>query len=127
MLPHAEAPSDMKDPVFVERLNEGSVAIVTVLPSGVRGMGHRFAQWFPNCVFVGVLTAYVAGHALRPDAPSVEFVRFAGAISFIAYTVANWQSSIWHGRAWSTNVKNTSDGLVYALLTAMTFSWLWPS
>ena len=127
MLPYAEAPSDMKDPVFVERLNEGPVAIVTVLPSGIGGMGRRFAQWFLYCVFVGALTAYITGHALAPDAPSFEVVRFAGSVSFIAYTVASWQSSIWHGRIWSTNVKNTFDGLVYALLTATTFSWLWPS
>jgi hypothetical protein len=34
--------------------------------------------------------------------------------------------SIWYYRAWSTTFKATVDGLIYALLTAGTFGWLWP-
>ena len=33
---------------------------------------------------------------------------------------------IWYQRAWSTTVKNSFDGLIYALFTAGTFGWLWP-
>jgi len=40
--------------------------------------------------------------------------------------VALWQMSIWYRRAWSTTIKATVDGLIYALLTAGTFGWLWP-
>ena len=52
--------------------------------------------------------------------------RFAGATAFIGYAVALWQMSIWYRRAWSTTIKATVDGLIYALLTAGTFGWLWP-
>ena len=126
MLPHAEAPSDMKDPAFIQRMNEGPVAIMTVAPPGSPTMRSRLALWFLYCVFVGVLTAYITGRALEPGAPRLEVMRFAAAVSFTAYTVANWQNSIWYWRAWSTNVKNTFDGLVYALVTAAAFSWIWP-
>jgi len=34
--------------------------------------------------------------------------------------------SIWYRRAWSMTIKATVDGLIYALLTAGTFGWLWP-
>ena len=37
-----------------------------------------------------------------------------------------FQMSIWYRRAWSTTIKTTVDGLVYALLTAGMFGWLWP-
>ena len=29
-------------------------------------------------------------------------------------------------RAWSTTLKNVFDGLLYALVTAGAFGWLWP-
>jgi hypothetical protein len=34
--------------------------------------------------------------------------------------------SIWYSRAWINTIKSTIDGLIYALLTAGTFGWLWP-
>jgi hypothetical protein len=40
--------------------------------------------------------------------------------------VALWQMSIWYRRAWSTTIKSSIDGLIYACLTAGTFGWLWP-
>ena len=44
----------------------------------------------------------------------------------MGYAIALWQASIWMGRSWSTTLKGTFDGLIYALLTAGTFGWLWP-
>jgi hypothetical protein len=46
--------------------------------------------------------------------------------AFLGYAGALWQMSIWYRRAWSTTIKATVDGLIYALLTAGTFGWLWP-
>src|SRR5205807_1043149 len=69
--------------------------------------------------------------ALRPLAlpPGAEFgrvFRFAGVTAFVGYTAALWQMSIWYRRAWSTTIKATVDGAIYALLTAGAFGWLWP-
>ena len=71
--------------------------------------------------------AYVSGRALAPGANYVAVFRFAGTTAFIAYAMALWSDSIWYKRAWSTTAKNTLDGLVYALLTAGLFGWLWPA
>lgn len=49
-----------------------------------------------------------------------------GPMAFLGYVPGLWQDSIWYGRKWSTTLKNTLDGIVYALLTAGTFGWLWP-
>jgi hypothetical protein len=35
--------------------------------------------------------------------------------------------SIWYLRPWPRTLKSVFDGLVYALLTAGMFGWLWPS
>jgi hypothetical protein len=60
------------------------------------------------------------------DALRLRVFRFVGVTAFIGYTVALRQMSIWYRRAWSTTLKATVDGLIYALLTAGTFGWLWP-
>jgi hypothetical protein len=116
----------MKDPEFVEKMTRGPVALITVMQSGPPSMGKNLIQWFIYCVIVSVIAAYVAGRALAPGAAYLEVFRFAGCTAFVAYAVALWQNSIWYRRKWSTTIKSNVDGLVYALLTAGVFGWLWP-
>lgn len=126
-VPHAGTMAAMKDPAFVDRVTKGPVAFMTVLPNGMPSMNKSLVLWFVYCVVVGVLTAYVAGRALGPGESYLAVFRMTGTAAFLGYTVAGWQQSIWFYRPWSTTVKNTFDGLVYALLTAGAFGWLWPS
>ena len=44
----------------------------------------------------------------------------------MGYALAQGQESIWHSRSWGTTLRNTLDGLIYGLLTAGTFGWMWP-
>ena len=46
--------------------------------------------------------------------------------AFSGYALALWQMSIWYKRKWGTTVRATIDGVIFALLTAGTFGWLWP-
>jgi len=127
VMPYAGGMEAMKSPEYLDRANKGPVAFMTVLPNGIPGMGKSLTLWFLYSIVVGVFAAYIAGRALEPGAHYLEVFRFAGCTAFVGYTVAGWQHSIWYSRAWSTTLKNTVDGLVYALLTAGTFGWLWPS
>jgi len=52
--------------------------------------------------------------------------RVAGTVSFMAYGVGQVVSGIWAGVPWSNVDKQVFDGLVYSLLLAGTFGWLWP-
>jgi hypothetical protein len=78
---------------------------------------------------IGIFAAYVTTRALAAtsNAEYLAVFRFVGTTAFIAYTAALWQNSIWYKRSWSTTLKSTFDGLIYALFTAGTFAWLWPS
>ena len=89
-------------------------------------MGRNLTLWFLYLVAVGIFAAYVTGRALSPGAPYLQVFRFTGAVAFAAYALALWQMSIWYRRAWTTTIKATVDGLIYALLTAGCFGWLWP-
>ena len=52
--------------------------------------------------------------------------RYAGTTAFLGYALALLHDSIWYHRKWSTTIKHIIDGLIYALLTAGVFGWLWP-
>jgi hypothetical protein len=126
MIPCGGGPEAMKDPGFLERIKKGPVVVMTVFSPGGMNMGASLGQWFVYLLVVGVLTAYVTGRAMPEGAPYLEVFRFAGCTAFIAYSIAQWQDSIWYKRKWSTTIKNNIDGLVYGLLTAGVFGWLWP-
>jgi len=126
MVPRPAGPEGMKHPEFMDKMNKGPVMVMTVMKSGPFNMGANLAQWFLYCVIVGGIAAYVAGRAVHPGEPYLRVFRFAGCTAFVGYAVALWQDSIWYKRAWSTTIKNTFDGLIYGLLTAGTFGWLWP-
>ncbi|NOT35663.1 MAG: hypothetical protein HOP12_16100 [Candidatus Eisenbacteria bacterium] len=127
MLPSAGSPDAMKDPAYKAKLKQGPVVLMTVLPSGGYTMGRNLFVWFLFCLGVSVIAAYVTGRAVGAGTRYLEVFRFAGVTSFIAYALAQWQESIWHQRKWSTTFKHTFDGLVFGLLTAGTFGWLWPN
>jgi hypothetical protein len=126
MMPRAASPKEMKDPAFMEKLKQGPVAIMTVLPPGPFSMGKSLAQWFVYCVVIALFAGYVASRTLPPGAPYLSVFRIVGTVAFIGFAGGLWQDSIWWNRKWSTTVKSTIDGLVYGLLTAGTFGWLWP-
>ena len=126
MVPRCEDSKELRTPEFAEKLNQGPVIVMTVLPNGQWSMGRNLGLWFLYCAVVGVFAAYVAGRALPAGASYAHVFQFVGATAFIGYALALWQMSIWYRRAWSTTIKATIDGLIYALLTAGTFGWLWP-
>jgi hypothetical protein len=126
MIPCGGGPDAMKSPEFKERFEKGPVVLMTVFRPGSMSMGPYLVQWFVYCIVVSVFAAYITGRSQSPGSPTMSIVRFAGCTAFIAYSIALWQDSIWYKRKWSTTIKNTFDGLVYGLLTACVFGWLWP-
>ena len=126
MMPRAARSTDLRSPDFVEKVRRGPVMILTVLPNGPVGMGRSLALWFVYLVVVSLFAGYVASRALAPGAEYTEVFRYVGTSAFLAYSVALWQMSIWYRRSWGMTLKATLDGLIYALLTAGAFGWLWP-
>ena len=125
-VPSAGSPKGMKDPKFIEKMSKGPVAFMTVVPSGPPAMGSNLVMWFLYSVVVSFFAAYIAGRALAPGANYLHVFRFVGASAFLCYAMGLPQNSIWYKRNWGTTIKTMIDGLIYALMTAGTFGWLWP-
>lgn len=125
-MPRPTGTADLKSPEFGEKVRQGPNLIVTVLPNAPWSMGRNLSLWFLYCIIVSVLAACLTGLAAPPGSDYHAVFHFVAMTAFIGYAVALWQMSIWWRRSWMTTFKATVDGIVYALLTAGTFAWLWP-
>ena len=123
--PHCEH-KDMNTPEMQEKFKRGPMGLVTIFPSGAINMGKFLGMWFLYCLIVGVFTAYLAGRTVAPGTLYLEVFRVAGTLAFMGYGLGHFVDSVWKGQTWAVTLKHMFDGLIYALLTAGTFGWLWP-
>lgn len=126
MVPRPTGREELRDPKFIEKVNQGPNLVLTVLPNGPWSMGRNLGLWFLYTIVVSLFAGYVASRALPPGAEYLQVFRFVGTTAFLGYAAALWQMSIWYRRSWAITAKASVDGLIYALLTAGTFGWLWP-
>ncbi|MBK7142515.1 MAG: hypothetical protein IPH75_10580 [bacterium] len=125
-MPYCSSSKDMKDPAFTEKLNKGPVGLMTILPSGQFSMGKSLVLWFVFCLIVSLFAAYIGDRAVGPGGNYLQVFRFVGCSAFMGYAFAQMQNSIWYGRRWGTTLLVMFDGLIFALVTAGIFGWLWP-
>lgn len=126
VVPRPSSREEMRSPAFADKMKQGPVMMLTVMPNGPASISQSLVFWFLYSVVVGAFAAYVAGGVLSSAADRLRVFQVVGVIAFVGYALALWQMSIWYRRAWRTTIKATVDGLVYALLTAGAFGWLWP-
>jgi len=100
---------------------------ILLMPNGPSAMGKHLLLWFVYSLVIGVLTAYLTGRTLGADTHYLQVFRVAGTVAFVAYAGAEPIASIWKGMKWSATLRNMFDGLLYALVTAGAFGWLWPN
>ena len=124
----APRPSSMKDmgsPEFQAKARLGPNVTLQVRPAAGTGIGRQLGLWFVFSFVVALFAGYITSKALLPAADYKVVFKFVAAITFGTYVGGLWQQSIWYG-GWEVTLKSTVDGLLYALLTAGTFGWLWP-
>jgi len=125
VIPHCTM-KEMKSPEIQEKFKRGPVGFITIRPSGAPGLGKFLLQWFLYCVVVGIFAACVAAATQPPATEYKRILHVVGIVAFVGYSLALIQNSIWKGETWGVTFKHVLDGLIYGLLTAGTFGWLWP-
>jgi hypothetical protein len=123
-LPHCKDPSEFKEPAMAEKLEDGPIAFITVLPSGVPNMAPQLVMMFGYNLLVAIICAYFVSRTAAPGADYLAIFRIAGTVAFVSYGMAYVQESVWFGRPWSSTVKTFLDALIYAVLTGGAFGWL---
>ncbi len=118
---------DWKDPAHQAKMNAGPWGTL-IIPPERPNFAKCLIAWFVHQVVLAVFIAYVAGHAL-PLHAKVEYLKVfqvVGAVTLLAQGGMWAKGSIWGGLKWSSSLTELVDALVYALLTAGVYGWLWP-
>ncbi len=126
IIPYCASPKDAADPAMAEKFIQGPVGLVFLRKPGPMQMGPQLGQWFVLALVVSALTALVGIHALPPGSPYRLVFHVTALTGFLGYAMARAQSAIWQGEPWSVTLKTMFDGLIYAMVAAGTFGWLWP-
>jgi hypothetical protein len=124
--PHAADGQAMGDPAFAEKLLKGPVGLLTVTAPRAQSMGQSLGLSLLYYLGVSVFVAYATGRALPAGSDALSVFRTAGTLAVATYTGALLPASIWWGRPWGHTLKDAADGVLYGLLTAGAFAWLWP-
>jgi hypothetical protein len=125
--PHCGSPKEMGTPEMMAKFEEGPVGILTLMPNRPMGLGRFLGLWFGYCLLVSFFLAYVASRTVAPGTDYLQVFRVVGTVGFLAYGLSNVVDSIWKAYPWSVTCKHVFDGLLYALVSAGVFGWLWPA
>ena len=117
---------EMKSVPAIEKMKRGPVGFVTVLPSSPPAMGKNLVQWFSYCVVISMVAAYLSSRTLASGAAFLQIFRVVGIATLLGCGAAHTQESIWGGRSCVVTLKHLFDSVIYAVLTAGIFGWLWP-
>jgi FtsH-binding integral membrane protein len=126
IMPWCADPKQMNDPTIKAKYAQGPVGYLVLGRPGQPSIGRNLALTFLFHAVVAFFIAYIAAHTLPAGTPYLQVFRVTGAIAFLAQSAAVIPGGIWYGRPWGPIWREVVDGLVYALLTAGVFGWLWP-
>lgn len=124
--PYCDSPESMKDPAYLEKMKRGPGLVVTVWQTSSFNMGATLGQWFVYLLVVSFFTGYVLSRVFGEGANYMEVFRIAGTVAFMGYALGMPQANIWYQKGWGSTLRSMFDGLLYGLVTAGTFGWLWP-
>jgi len=117
---------NMKSPEITAKYKQGPVGFLNIMPNRQPAMPKFLIQWIAFCLLISFFVAYLTGHTVAPGANYLVVFRVAGTAAFLAYGLGNVSNGIWKGQTWTATIKEVFDGLVFGLLTAGAFGWLWP-
>ena len=127
MFPCAGSMKEMGTPEMTAKFKRGPVGFLTILPNQPPNMGKSLTLWFLYSVLVSLFVGYLGRLGLEPGEDYRAVFRFTGTAALMGYALGPIVDSIWKGVRFSVTAKFIFDGVVYGLVTAGTFGWLWPA
>ena len=115
----------MQDPVFQAKFTEGPVAKIIVRPAGAMSMGKPLLLWFLLALLVAAAAGCVAFFAVGAGDGN-RGGQIVGVVTLLAYGVGSVVQGIWWGAPWRSVLKDLLDAIIYAVVSALAFCWLWP-
>lgn len=118
---------EMSSETMIKKYQEGPVAFITIMPNGAPNMGKSLGLWFVWTLVVASFASLVALHTIPLNGNPHMAAHVIALISFVMYGAGSVQDFIWMGKPFSSMMKYLLDALIYSVVTALSFMWLWPA
>lgn len=125
-LPHCTDMKEMADESVQKKFNDGPVAMISVFPNGLPPMGKLLVFQFLYFVLGSAFIAYLASSVMPAGTEFMQVFEYVVKVGFLAFGFANIPYSIWYGHPWTVTARFLLDAVIYAVVIAGTFAWLWP-
>ena len=127
IFPHCVDMKDLAGEAMQKKFREGPIGYVTVRPPGPPTMGKQLSLWFIYAIAIAAIAGCLTLGAYPMGRGSAHAAgHMVGLISFLAYVGGSVQMGIWMGKPWLSVAKDALDGLIYGIISALVFWWLWP-
>ena len=126
VVPHCADMKDMQNESMRQKFIDGPIGMLTLRKNGPPSIGGSLVQWFIYVLAVTSIAGAMAMRAFGMQGSAHGAGHLVGLICFLTYTGGSVQMGIWMGKPWSSVIKDALDGLIYATISALVFSWLWP-
>lgn len=125
VFPHCADHKLMNSPEMQRKFAEGPVGVLYIRQAGPMQLGPFLGKWFAYSLALTAVVAYLARAELPATAGHAAVFRLVGTATWLAYSWQGPAASIWKGVPWANTFKDMFDGLIYAVVTAGVFAWLW--
>lgn len=115
----------LKEPEYKEMIERGPIVFMNVL-SGSPNMGKNMALSLVLNLVIATFVAYLLSFTVLPGDSYLHVFRIAGVAGVLAYTSGGLLNDIWFAKPGRAILTATLDGIVFGLIVAGTFGWLWP-
>lgn len=107
-----------------QRWKDGPVGTITVF--GQMGMGKNMLLTVLVYLVISIFIAYIAALALPAGQPFEKVFRVTGACGILAYCFSFLPNGIWFQAGFRSMFNCFVDGIVFGLITGLSFGLLWP-
>ena len=129
LTPHAgDDKSPQANPEWIAKVESGTPAFVIVMPKAqMLNMGPTLGKNFAYLLLMGFMVAYLGSAALPAGTDYLKVFQVTGTAALLGHSMGAFPKAIFWGWSRAAVTKDFLDGVVYALVTAGVFGWLWPS
>ncbi len=110
---------------YASKVASGPTGILVIMKSSTN-MTRQLILHLLYVIIISIVAGYIGSAALPIGTQYLKVFQVVGTAALLGYSGSLALQSIWYGFSWSFTAKSAVDGLIYALLTAGVFGWLWP-
>lgn len=125
MYPNCATSKEMQSDEFKARWKSGPWGTLNVMGSAPN-FPMNLLKCFISYTVIAAMCAYLAGLALAPGAEYMEVFRVVGTAGILGFCMGSFAGDFFLGKPTRFIITSFIDGVIFALITAGVFAWLWP-